>query len=166
MKKRAVVPAAVMLILASMLTSGDALAREPLGFNGWGPRVGYQFDDAYDQFYFGAHFRLGEFVENLEFLPSIDMGFGDNTTLLSVNPDIVYHFPVEGVGSFYVGGIFAFQYLKFDSNVPGVDDTDTELGIHATAGLDFGDTPVLIETMLGIDDTPDVKICVGYTFEH
>ncbi len=143
-----------------------AQAEEGVGFRGWGVRAGYQVDP--DQPFFGAHADLGELVENLHFIPNVTIGFGDDATLLSISPDLSYWFPVEGVGSLYAGGLLAFQWFKYDLEVdlPGIDDTDTELGFHAITGLVLNEAPIFFEANIGIEDTPDFKLAVGYTFPY
>lgn len=158
-RRKAVLLAVLLAILASPIV---ARSETLLGYKGWGVRGGYQIDP--DQPFFGAHMDLGQFVENLHFIPNVTIGFGDDMTLLSISPDLSYWFPVEDIGSLYVGGLLALQWFKYDVDIPGVDDSDTEMGIHAIAGLVLKDNPIFFEANLGLDDTPDVKLGVGYTF--
>ena len=95
-----------LLAIVVFLLSGAALADGALGFHGWGLRGGLSVDP--DQVFLGAHIDFGEFVENLRFTPNITVGFGDNITVISINPDV--------------------------------------------------------ELNLGLDDTPDLKAAVGFTF--
>ena len=105
MKERRVLIFA-LLLAAALFGSGSAAAEGSFEFYGWGPRVGFSSDP--NQFYFGAHFPMSSFTTNLLFVPSIDIGFGDETTLLSVNPDLVYQVLVEGVGSVLLRGCVRF----------------------------------------------------------
>jgi hypothetical protein len=81
-------------------------------------------------------------------------------TKVSINPDIYYTFPVEDIGALYAGGLFAFQWTDYEY---AYLDTETELGLHAIAGLDLDSMPLFFELNVGIDDTPDLKVGVGYT---
>jgi len=148
-----------LLAIVVFLLSGAALADGTLGFHGWGLRGGLSVDP--DQVFVGAHIDFGEFVENLRFTPNITVGFGDNITLISINPDVAYNFPVEDIGDLYVGGLLAFQRFDFDSKYL---DAETEMGLHAIVGLDLDTVPVFFELNLGLDDTPDLKAAVGFTF--
>jgi hypothetical protein len=143
-----------------------APARAEFGYSGWGLRGGLSVDP--DQIFVGGQVEF-EFLEHFFFWPNATVGFGDDITLFSINPDLAYTFPVEDIGSLYAGGLLAIQWFKFDepSNLPeGVafDDTDSEIGIHAIAGLRLN-TPLFFEMNIGLDDAPDFKFAVGYTFE-
>ena len=151
---------------------GLCLAAAPAGAElanaGWGVRGGITVDP--DQIFFGAHGQIG-FLENFYFMPNATIGFGDDLTIFSINPDVVYAFPVEGIGQIYAGGLVAIQFIKFDepSYVPPgfeFDDTDTEAGFHILGGVAFGSVPVFLEMNVGLDDTPDLKLAIGYTFGY
>ena len=148
-----------LIAVMAFLLTGTASADGALGFRGWGLRGGLSVDP--DQFFVGAHVDLGEFVENLHFTPNITVGFGDDITLIAINPDVYYSFPVEDIGSLYVGGLLAFQRFDFDSEYL---DAETEMGLHGIAGLDLGAVPLFFELNIGLDDTPDLKAAVGFTF--
>jgi hypothetical protein len=148
----------LLTVIASLLV-GTASADGALGFRGWGLRGGLSVDP--DQFFVGGHVDLGEFVDNLHFTPNVTVGFGDDITVFSINPDVYYSFPVEDVGSLYVGGLLAFQRFDYDSEYL---DAQTEMGLHGIAGLDLGTVPVFFELNIGLDDTPDLKAAVGFTF--
>lgn len=152
------------LILAFALPCAAAENRA-LGFHGWGPHAGFSFTP--DQFFFGGHLDLGDFIPNLQFRPSVDLGIGDHLTLFTVNPDVIYNFPLDGTGTIYGGGIFAFQYYKIDNVPDGFDDSDTSVGIHLLGGYAMQDMPVHFQAEVGLnDDAPDWKFSAGYTFKH
>ncbi len=159
----------LILLLGFVLTSPFQFAgtagAEGLGYRGWGVRGGVSVDP--DQFFVGAHLDLGEFTKNLSFMPNATIGFGDDMTLVSINPDVSYHFPVPDLGSLYVGGLLDFQWWKIDVPEvlkPYVDETDTDVGFHIQGGLELTSTPLLFELNVGIEDAPDLKAAVGYTF--
>lgn len=154
-------------LVAAVLSTdaGVAVSRE-FGYNGWGPRAGFSSDP--DQIFFGAHLDYGDIVPGLGFRPNATIGFGNDVTIVSINPDIAYRLLVEGAGWFYFGGLLAFQYMNYD--VPDryddkdVDDSDTELGLHILGGLELQSKPVLLELNIGLDEAPDLKAAIGYTF--
>ena len=147
-----------LLAAIALLSSATAFADSGFGLRGWGIRGGLSVDP--DQFFVGGHLDFGEFVENVHFRPNVTAGFGDHITIISINPDVFYTFPVEDIGALYVGGLFAFQWLDYEYEYL---DTDTEVGLHAIAGLELATTPLFFELNVGIDDAPDLKAAVGYT---
>jgi hypothetical protein len=140
-------------------------AERSIGFHGWGPHAGFSFTP--DQFFFGAHFDLGDFAPNFQFQPSIDLGLGDDLTFFSASPDIVYNIPAGETGAVYFGGIFAFQYIKVDNVPAGFDDSDTNVGVHILGGLKLKSQPIHFQAEVGVNDNaPDWRFSGGYTFQH
>lgn len=81
------------LALSIALSSTVAHASDPMsdvGFRGWGPRVGLTFSP--DQVHFGAHLAFGNFARHVRLQPNIEVGVGDNLTLVAVNFEGVYRF--------------------------------------------------------------------------
>ena len=55
-----------------------------------GIRAGISVDP--DQFFVGGHYETGPLVDRLHFKPNIEVGFGDDITLVGVNFEFVYKF--------------------------------------------------------------------------
>ena len=112
-----------------------------------------------DQFHIGAHTDLGTVLPPLRLVPNVEIGFGDNLTLVSLNGDFIYDFAGSPFGA---GGEIAMQFWNFDGG-----GSDTELGLSALGnyrlGLSNGKT-LLLEIKIGLMDAPDFKATVGYTF--
>ena len=112
-----------------------------------------------DQFHIGAHTDLGTVLPPMRLVPNVEIGFGDNFTLISLNGDLIYDFAGSPFGA---GGELALQF--WDHDVAG---SDTELGLSALAdyrlGMSNGKT-LLLEVKLGLIDAPDFKFTVGYSF--
>ena len=53
-------------------------------------RAGISVDP--DQFFVGGHYETGPLVDRLHFKPNIEVGFGDDITLVGVNFEFVYKF--------------------------------------------------------------------------
>src|SRR4026209_2717405 len=93
-----------MILAALSLTMFAAPARA----QGAGVRVGASADP--NQFYFGGHLETGELAENLRFRPNIEVGVGDNLTLVALNFEFTYRLPPASLPSsfsnwhLYVGG--------------------------------------------------------------
>lgn len=121
-----------------------------------------------DQFFIGAHFDTGPFVERLHFRPNLEVGFGDNATLIALNFEFAWFFPLRRhPWSLYAGGGPALNIYNFDRDgSPGVDDNDTDVqpGLNFLFGIEHR-RGFFTELKLGLIDSPEVKFAVGYTFK-
>lgn len=142
------------LVIALLAGAGSAPAAPGLDL---GLRAG--LTSSPDQFHFGAHADLGPVLPPLRLVPSIEIGLGDDITLISFNGDLIYDFPQSPFG---VGGELALQY--WDNDWIG---SDTELGLSVLGdyrlALNSGKV-VLLEVKVGLMDAPDLKFTVGYSF--
>ena len=129
-----------------------------------GPRVGYTSWDGIDQMHFGAHAKLGELFPNVELTPSLEMGFGNSYTIITLNGDLAYQFTelTTATWGLYGGGSLSLNYKDHD-----LVDGNMDLGLSALIGstrkLGNGNE-VLGEIRLGILDSPGFKLTFGYTF--
>jgi len=163
--------ALLCLILASLLAASSAEA-QGMGFRGWGVRAGMSADP--DQFVVGMHLNLGELAENLRFVPNMDIGFGDDLTIFTLNPELNYVLPIPEAGRLYFGGALGFVYSKLDADLDldgdgddDLDDSDTDVGIAGVVGYEppLEDLPIFFDLKIGItDEYPDLKFMVGYAF--
>jgi hypothetical protein len=121
-----------------------------------GVQAGVSLDP--DQFYFGGHIETSPLVDRLRFRPSVDVGIGDDLTLVSGNFDFTYTFPGGRVWSLYIGGGPSINFYSVDN---GGDDTEGGfnflIGAKQIRGLFF-------EMKVGMEGSPDLKFGVGYTF--
>lgn len=150
----------ILLLIASLFAAAAARAeRPPLGF-----RMGYTSWENVHQFHFGGQAKLGDVFPNVALTPNLEMGFGDNVTVIAVNGDLAYRVTElsEAPWGPYVGACLSFIYLDFP-----VTGSDSNLGLSALAGttyaLDNGNE-VFGELRLGVMDSPGLKLTVGYTF--
>ena len=115
-----------------------------------------------DQFHFGGHYDAGAVGTNLRLVPNIEIGLGNDLTLICLNGDLLYDFPDT---PWSVGGELGINIANYDINIPGVDDTNTDIGLSAVGDyrltLNSGKT-LLLEAKLGISDSPDFKFTVGW----
>jgi hypothetical protein len=130
---------------------------------GFGLRTGFTNWGSVSQLHVGAHLKMGELFPGVYFTPNIEAGFGDNLTLIALNGDLAYSFTelVAFPWNLSAGGSLGFYYLD-----PKFGDTDTQLGVSALVGLErtlANDHQVLLEFRVGVMDSPDYKITVGYT---
>lgn len=135
----------------------------------WGLRGGITFDP--DQVHVGAHMLAGELFENGYFLPNVEIGFGDNLTIIALNPELVYKFTNRNTTpwGFYIGGGLGINFVNWDNDdfPDRGDDSDTDLGLNILGGMSrklSDGNDFFVELKLGIADSPDAKITAGFTF--
>jgi len=152
-------------ILAGLLTSAFLLwitASPAFAQGGAGVRAGASLDP--DQFYFGGHVELGPVLERLWFRPNLEIGIGSNRTLVAVNGEFTYWFPLErNDWSVYVGAGPALNIIRFDEDRLGRNDTDAEGGFNILLGLAHS-RGLFTELKIGALHSPELKFGVGYTF--
>lgn len=147
-------------------SSSDPLS--DIGFRGWGPRVGLTFSP--DQFHVGAHLDYGNFAKHVRFQPNVEVGFGDDLTLVTLNFEAAYRFrETWDVWSPYLGGGLGVNFASYGNDGLG-DDTSTDLGVNVLGGIERGMSSgdrFFLEAKLGlVDESPDLKLTVGWTFYH
>jgi hypothetical protein len=134
---------------------------------GIGPRVGFSTDP--DQFVFGGQGTFGPIVQDLTFDPSLEFGFGDNTTTVEGNFDLHYHFHIKNSNWMpYAGAGASIVNYSYDNNAPGTDSNRTEGGgsliVGAGAPTPSGNR-FFGEMKFGLGDVPSFKIMVGWNFK-
>ena len=135
----------------------------PARAQGVGVRVGASADP--DQFYAGVHFETRELAESLRFRPNVEVGVGDDRTLVALNIEFIYRLPPAAprlpralsMWHLYVGGGPALNIFRFSN------DTRPEGGFNALIGLAHANG-LFAEAKVGALKSPDFKFGVGYTF--
>ena len=112
-----------------------------------------------DQFYFGGHLETPPLVDRLYFRPNVEVGFGDDLTLIAANMEFVYKFPSRGSWAIYAGGGPALNVYMVDD----ADDSDTDAGLNLLVGVESA-RGLFFEFKMGVVDSPDFKFGVGWTF--
>ena len=145
----------IVAVAALMALAGSARAQ------GVGVRAGASADP--DQFYAGAHVETRELVEHLRFRPNVEVGVGDNVTLVALNFEFSYRLPPAALPRslsmwhLYVGGGPALNIFRFSN------DTRSEGGFNGLIGLAHRGG-LFAEAKVGALNSPDFKFGVGYTF--
>ena len=122
-----------------------------------GVQAGISLDP--DQFYFGGHIETTPLIDRLRFRPSVDIGLGDDLTLVAGNFDFTYTFPGSNNGwNLYVGGGPTINWYDSDDG-----DSDTEGGFNFIVGAKQNNR-LFFEFKVGMEGSPDLKFGVGYTF--
>lgn len=149
---------AVVFLAPGATSAQTTFLRHPLGI-----RAGVTSWDRISQFHFGVHSDWGELAPNLALVPGVEMGVGDDFTIVTFNGDLLYRSTelVSRPWEMYGGGSLSFNIV----DGPGSGST-TDLGVSGIVGLDRylsnGHT-MLMEVRLGIIDSPDLKVTLGYS---
>ena len=144
------------LVLAALACAGLLLAAPPArAQQGFGVRTGVSVDP--DQFYLGAHVGVGPLVSHLWFRPNLEIGFGDNVTLIAINAELAYFFPTKSAWRLYLGGGPALNIYDHDNG------SDTEGGLNFLFGVQHSGG-FFVEAKVGAFDSPEFKFGFGYTF--
>jgi len=128
-----------------------------------GLRLGYTSWEGLEQVHFGGHVLLGEITENVDLTPSLEIGTGNDLTVVIINGDLTYRFTelMSAPWGFYGGGSLSLVYLDAD-----LGGSDADLGLSAVGGFtrtfDNGHEGRL-EVRLGLLDYPGFKLTCGYT---
>ena len=136
-----------------------ALAR-PAGAAGFGPRFGLSIDP--DQVHGGLTFHVADLSRQVWFVPSFEVGAGDDILGVAGNMDFFYVFR-QSAGHWrpYLGGGPGIFFWDADGY-----DSQTDVGMNFVGGMRtltrsgafFG------EMRLGLVDAPDVKFTIGWMF--
>jgi hypothetical protein len=159
-------PTALGLLVTALLVAAPARGAGP-HYSGWGPRFGLADDP--DQIVVGVHFDLGELARHLRFVPNVELGVGDDATVLAMTAPVHYRWEdLEGSDVVpYAGGGLTAALVDWDDDRGG-DDDDLELGARAIGGAEWSlDKPgnaFLIEVNVGFGDIHDLQIMVGWKF--
>jgi hypothetical protein len=111
-----------------------------------------------DQFYFGGHAETAPLVGNLRFRPNLEVGVGDNTTLVAFNIEFAYHFPSQSSWHAYAGAGPALNFIRRGGETNSEGGLNLLIGVQHAGGL-------FAEFKVGTLDSPDVKMGVGYAFK-
>lgn len=138
------------LLAALFLFTSSAVAQDA------GIRAGISVDP--DQFYFGGHLETSPLFDRVRFRPNVEVGFGEDVTLLAANMEFVYKTLTNRNGwGLYAGGGPALNVYMGDSN------TDTEAGVNFLVGI-YQARGLFFEFKGGAMDSPYFKFGVGWTF--
>ena len=144
---------AVMLMI--MFPAKHAQAQQGVGIRG-----GVSAEPG--QFYFGGHAAFGPVVDKLWFRPNVEVGVGNNLTLVALNAEFTYWVPLrKDPWNVYLGGGPAGNILSFGGVLNRRADVrpgfNFLMGIAQRSGL-------FSEIKIGAIDSPSFKFGIGYTF--
>jgi len=110
-----------------------------------------------DQFYFGGHVETPPLVDQLRFKPNVEVGVGNDVTVVALNIEFAYVFPSQRAWHVYAGGGPALVVIDASN------DTDSGGGFNLLVGAEH-QSGLFMEVKVGVVDSPDLKIGVGYSF--
>lgn len=151
----------VVFVTLVCVAPGAARAQERAG-----ARAGVSSDPT--QFYFGGHLETRPLVNRLSFRPNVEIGLGDDSTLIAFNFEFVYGIPLPDRSPWrvYLGGGPALNVRSFWDSSPGEGDgADTGGGFNVVVGLEHRDG-LFTEVKAGMIDSPSFKFAVGYNFKR
>jgi hypothetical protein len=155
-----------LLLALTFLTASAAQAQEGPSFRGWGLRAGVS--DRPDQVLVGVQADFGELIEDLRFEPNIELGAGDDQTILSLSAPVFYRWPESGPFDFYGGGGIAVGFVDRDEeNEPGEDDgLEFAIAPMLAAGLAWpvGESEAGVELAVTANELQNVKLVFRWMF--
>jgi hypothetical protein len=110
-----------------------------------------------DQVFFGGHIETSPLVDRLRFRPNVDIGLGDDITLIGFNFDFTYRFTENRPWNLYAGAGPAINWFDVNDNSTTDGGFNVLIGARQREGMFF-------EMKIGMVDSPDLKFGVGYTF--
>ena len=134
------------------------------------------FSSAPDQFVLGLHYDAGEAARRLRFMPNIDLGVGDHRTVVTMNPDLIYSFPLENTGTIYAGGSCGVVWSSWDGSSDAIDGRshrthmhhrEADLGVAGIVGYRgrWSGRTIFFDAKIRISDAyPGVKLMAGTNF--
>lgn len=143
---------AATLAVVAIGALDPALAQQGLGL-----RAGVSADP--DQFYVGGHYVTAPLVDRLRFQPNVEVGIGDDLTLVAFNVEFGFWTRLNRDWQVYAGGGPALNLYDSDR----YDEADTEPGFILLVGFQQR-RGLFFEFKVGLIDSPEIKLGVGYTF--
>ena len=158
----------VVLCALGALLPLTAHAQGPMQ-SSFGVRAG--FSSSPDQLVLGGQISVGEVAPNLSFDPNVELGFGDNLTVLAFNLDMHYHFNLYNSSwRPYMGAGAGINHIQFDLPPGYSDASETKVagafilgaGVPTRSGNRF-----FSELKVGLGDwASDFKVLVGWNFSR
>ncbi len=144
----------VMAILAGVTTTASAQS--------FGLRAGVSGDP--DQFYAGVHLQTREIADRIHFRPNLEVGVGNDLTLVTANLEFVFRKPLtSSAWDLYAGGGPSAIFYSHDRRLGHANRNDVGGGLNVLLGAEHQDG-LFAELKVGLIDSPSVKFGVGFSF--
>ena len=115
-----------LTVILIILCFAPILEAQGFGYKTWGIHGGFGFEP--DQVVVGAQIDMGEVVKQLKFEPGVDLGLGNDVTLLIFSGDFKYLFVDKKVQP-YVASALNVTYWSANEH------SDTEMGVNVGGGV-------------------------------
>jgi hypothetical protein len=135
-----------------------------MGFYGWGPRLGLGDDP--DQVIVGIHQDLGEFADRWRFQPNLEVGFGDDHTIVSGTLPVHYRIKTDSKSTPYLGVGLVAAWIDRDRPSRS-DDSEFEISAALIGGVEWPiarASDIFGELHLGGGDSHEAKLLLGWIF--
>jgi hypothetical protein len=116
-----------------------------------------------DQVHFGFHAQV-PITPSLRFQPNVEVGVGNDLTLIALNPELNYLLTTRGPIKPYIGSGPGINV--FDRRRP-FEDTYTDVGVNFIFGIEAplsARRSFLAELKVGVGNAPEFKLTFGVTF--
>jgi len=131
-----------------------------------GPRFGVSLDP--DQLVLGGQLVTPPVAPHITFDPSLELGLGDDQTVVAINLDMFYHFELHDTQwSPYAGLGVGINWFSIDRPAPESDQSNSEVGANVVLGVDVPTSHgswFFSELRAGLGDIPEMKIIAGWNF--
>lgn len=157
--RKVILTAILAIVLATTSVYSQTRA---FGVHGAGPRVGATIDP--DQIHFGGHLDLGDLAPRLMIFPEVEVGIGNDLTVIAPMFDIAYRFR-DNWGSWnpYIGAGIGPVFVSADHG-----GSNSELGMSVQGGIQkrllSQSGFMFLEFKAGLMDYPDIKFTLGWCF--
>ena len=135
------------MVLAVVLTAAP-VPTHAAGLTGAGLQIGWSIDP--DAFLVGFHYNARPMGEELDLVPSIDFGFGEDLFMIIPNLDAHYVLKTSSKLKPYIGAGISFPWYDFDGNSNWEFGGALLGGVHINPNMAF-------EAKYGLGETPDWK---------
>jgi hypothetical protein len=116
------------------------------------------------QFFIGGHLITNGFAKHVTFRPNAELGVGDGGSLLAINIEFAYNWPLRRhPWTIYAGAGPGLIIASCCHDHPDEGGTNVGGGFNIFIGADHR-KGFMTELKVGIGDSPAVKVTIGYTF--
>jgi hypothetical protein len=144
----------LLLLLAPMTSHAAA---------GLGPQIGFSSDP--DQVVFGGHLQFRDVAPDVDFVPSVNVGVGDNVTVTAFNGDFHFRFRVSGARwQPYVGAGASLYGVSGDGPFGGSDSFGGGNFILGAEAPTSRASRFFAELRLALGDGPTLRMIAGWNF--
>jgi hypothetical protein len=151
-------------VLLTMLMIAAAASAHAAGSSQvWGPQIGFSTDPS--QVVFGGHMGFEDVAPRLDFVPSVDIGVGDNVTVFSFNGDFHYRIEANSRWQPYFGAGVALHTASVSDDFGGGSSTVGGGNLIVGAGVPTNrGSRFYVEGRFGLGDGPTFKALAGWSF--